>query len=121
MERAKKIAIIYDRPGWAFHKIAKQLARHSQENVKVDIYASGAPRSWQRFYNALSPEYDLVHFLWRPAVQSLAGETLRPISTAVYDHLYLEEKEFRHSVLWGTLHHNLSGSVAFMKLVQLFL
>ena len=34
---------------------------------------------------------------------------------------YPEEKEFRHSVLWGTLHHNLSGSAAFMKLVQLFL
>jgi dipeptidase len=34
---------------------------------------------------------------------------------------YLEDKEFRCSVLWGTLHHNLSSSVSFLKLVQLFL
>ena len=34
---------------------------------------------------------------------------------------YLEEKELRCSTLWGTLHHTLSSSSAFLKLVELFL
>ena len=34
---------------------------------------------------------------------------------------YLEDKEFRCSVLWGTLHHNLSSSVSFLKLAKLLL
>jgi hypothetical protein len=38
-----------------------------------------------------------------------------------FENSYLDEKEFRCSTLWGTLHNTLSGSSAFLKLVGLFL
>ncbi|WP_087067832.1 methyltransferase domain-containing protein [Cyanobium sp. NIES-981] len=111
-----KIALIADRPGWAFDNIAKNIQRHSGNNCSVDIhylinYPSYAAMYREFFGDVL--HYDLFHFFWRPslfalfepenlyaAAQDLPDKdrdfflwntAMATKTTSVYDHLFLRD------------------------------
>lgn len=83
----KKIALVVDKPGWAFHRIAKEIKKYSKSNLSYEIYAIDKPKSWQSVYEVLARESDLVHFFWRPATKYLEVIGNSKITTSVYDHL----------------------------------
>jgi glycosyltransferase involved in cell wall biosynthesis len=86
-EVTRKIALVVDKPGWAFHRIAKEIKKYSYKSLEYQIYAIDKPKSWQRVYDVLSNENDLVHFFWRPATKHLVRNHKSKITTSVYDHL----------------------------------
>lgn len=93
-----KFIIVYDRPGWAFERIAWEIAKHDDKNEYL-LIPSGAPTSWSTFHNNLPHNFDLVHYMWRPAVLNLKSINAIKISTAVYDHLYSDNPKFTKEML----------------------
>lgn len=112
--KRKKIALIVDADNWAFANIAKNIS----ENLKEDYDFKIIPTSY--FNESLATtlmvasDCDLIHFFWRGKlaimeyfeftdyVQSLGCSVEqfkkdyfdgRIITTAVYDHLFLDSKE----------------------------
>lgn len=107
-----KIALLIDRPDWAFANIARNLERHLSDRFEFDIiphlYSGDLARSM-----LATKESDLVHFFWRNDlrmvlsddafrwhVKSMFGNSERffheyvdrtRMSTAVYDHQFLDE------------------------------
>ena len=109
----RKIAVIVDRPGWAFDNIAGQIVKNmsGEFDVKV-IYQCDYSNVAQILM--LAEECELIHFLWRPIASCFYNEeTLsyirslrlspeefrkryvdeKTVSVAVYDHLMLDEAE----------------------------
>ena len=109
-EKKKKIAVIIDEVGWAYYNIAVQL-KETLTEFDIDIYGSKYADSIVELFFAMK-EYDIVHVLWRGILQfldpgSAATELYKYrmtytdfqknyldqfcLTTAVYDHLYLDE------------------------------
>ncbi|MGL4346334.1 MAG: glycosyltransferase [Cellulosilyticaceae bacterium] len=109
-----KIALVVDVPNWAFHHIAQQIQRHLSNDFEIKvIFASELSSIWDLFPEVMN--YDLIHFFWRPhllellspnAYKYLASRGITKqdylnllkkvkLSTAVYDHLYLESRELQ--------------------------
>lgn len=105
-----RIALVVDRPDWAFGNIARNLVRHESGTYEFTVipisYLGDLPRAV-----LATKGHDLVHFFWRQDlrtlydtdyrqhIQSMFGDVQRflaeyvhkvPATTAVYDHLFLE-------------------------------
>lgn len=113
--RKKKIAIVYDTDGWAFHNIAKEIQKNLSDEYDIDII----PKSVFN-YNVirlmfLAEKYDLVHVLWRGIFSELENDFANNyieslgltkeefinkfvksanITTSVYDHSFLNKEAF---------------------------
>lgn len=114
MNNKKKLAIIIDAPNWAFHSVAKLIQKELKNIAIVDIFAFQVEPYNNDLYSLLEDvkEYDYIHFLWRKNLlefnsngfkQKLIENNLsydeyvsyfsKKISTAVYDHMFLSNKE----------------------------
>lgn len=107
--RKKTIALLIDRPGWAFDNIASEIERYlSDEFIIKKIYQSQIDCLAGVFL--LAEDCDMIHFLWRPLVTAMNDEYTqrfienlrmtqaeftekyvknKVISVAVYDHFFL--------------------------------
>jgi hypothetical protein len=94
-----RIALVYDSPGWAFHRIAIQVAMHSTPDLSMTLIPSGAPRSWSKFHSSIASEFDWYHYFWRGAVDSLVSDGAINISTSVYDHQFLDNEKYTRNLL----------------------
>ena len=109
-EKKRKVAVIIDEVGWAYYNIAVQLKK-TLTQFDIDIYGSKYANSIVELFFAMK-EYDVVHVLWRGILQFLDPGTASIelykyrmsysdfkknyldqfcLTTAVYDHLYLDE------------------------------
>lgn len=109
-EKKWKVAVIIDEEGWAYYNIAVQLKKNLTD-MDIDIFCSKYADSIVELFFALR-EYDVVHVLWRGILQFLDPDSAATelykygmdyqefkrkyldqfcLTTAVYDHLYLEE------------------------------
>jgi glycosyltransferase involved in cell wall biosynthesis len=106
-----KIALIVDRPDWAFGNIARNLVRYLSDRFEFTVI----PISYVGdLYQAIlaAQGHDLIHFFWRRDVFWLHSEEYRnylalrlgdadrfyreylhsvPVTTAVYDHQFLDK------------------------------
>lgn len=111
----KKIAIVYDVDGWAFHNIAKEIQKNLSEDYDIDIVPKSAFNHNVIRLMFLAKRYDLVHVLWRGMFSELEGEYSKEyirslglpkedfikkyissanITTSVYDHSFLNKEAF---------------------------
>ena len=109
----KKIAIVYDVDGWAFHNIAKEIQKNLSGKYEIDIFAKSVFNHNVVRLMFLTKKYDLIHVLWRGMFSELDGEYLTSyirslgiskeefikryimpsnITTSVYDHSFLNEE-----------------------------
>lgn len=114
MNEKKKIALIIDTQGWAFHNIAKQLVNYLQEYYDIDIIPGDIFHGNMVKLFIYCKKYDLIHFLWRGYLSLIDNESMdyyiksigmskhdfyneyiysKNITTTVCDHLYLNEIE----------------------------
>jgi len=105
-----RVALIADEEGWAYHNIAIQLKKNLTD-MDIDIFYSRHADSIAELFLLLK-DYDVVHVLWRGILQFLDSDPFYGelyqygltrekyekkflgdlcLTTAVYDHLYLEE------------------------------
>lgn len=135
----KKIAIIYDVDGWAFHNIAKEIQKNIKGDYIVDIFPKSVFDHNVVRLMFLAKQYDLVHILWRGMLSELEGEYINGyirslgfskeeffrkyvfnanITTSVYDHNFLNDSEF-----WITkcfLKYSKSYTVSSAKLMDIY-
>lgn len=113
--KKKKIAIIYDVDGWAYHNIAKQIKENLSNYFEIDIFPKEVFSHNIVRMMFLAKKYDLIHLLWRGMFSELEGEVTKEyikslgikyedfmeqfvmfsnITTSVYDHSFLNEEAF---------------------------
>lgn len=111
----KKIAIVYDVDGWAFHNIAKEIKRYLSKDYEVNIFPKSVFDHNVVKMLLLTRHYNLIHVLWRGMFSELEGEYLKGyiknmgfqyeefiqkyvldacLTTSVYDHSFLNEDAF---------------------------
>lgn len=109
----KKIAIIIDQEGWAFYNTAQQIKKHLSNYYNIDVIPMDIFEGNIVKVFVLSKNYNLTHFMWRGHISwvysdfakeyiSSLGYTYEEfekeyiknnsITTAVYDHLFLNEE-----------------------------
>ena len=61
------IALIVDRPDWAYFNIAFQVKKISESYkfCNVEIFSIDSKCSWQDVVDVMSSEFDHIHFFWR--------------------------------------------------------
>lgn len=135
----KKIAIIYDVDGWAYHNIAKQIKKNLSTYYEIDIFPKEIFTHNIVRLMFLAKKYDLVHLLWRGMLSELEGEVVinyikslgidyqqfinkfvlsSNITTSVYDHSFLNEEAF-----WITkafLKYSKAYTVSSQKLLDIY-
>ncbi|MBZ9686387.1 glycosyltransferase [Clostridium estertheticum] len=87
-----KIALIIDIHDWAFANIAKQLEKYLSEYFEFKIIAMADIHHLNMLIE-LTKDCELIHFFWRPQVMIFDERYVKNnlnISTAVYDHLFLD-------------------------------
>jgi len=94
----KNIALIVDMPDWAFHRIAKKIRHFAPSDFTFSIFFSEI-MNVRNFLKSEANNYDLVHFFWRPHVLSVPKRRNYKLTTAVYDHLYIDNLELTHEIL----------------------
>lgn len=111
----KRIAIIYDVDGWAYHNIAKQIQKNLSQYYEIDIFPKSVFVHNIVRLMFLAQKYDLVHLMWRGMFSELENEVVREyikslgfnyqefierfvipnnITTSVYDHSFLNKESF---------------------------
>lgn len=111
----KRIAIIYDVDGWAYHNIAKQIQKNLSQYYEIDIFPKSVFMHNIVRLMFLAQKYDLVHLMWRGMFSELENEVVREyikslgfnyqefierfvipnnITTSVYDHSFLNKESF---------------------------
>ena len=109
-----KLLLVIDKEGWALDNIAKQLKQNLSKYYDIDILPSDVLDDNIVRILILSKEYDLVHFFWRGQLSWIEYENSQEyikklrmnneefienfinennITTSVYDHMYLNEKD----------------------------
>lgn len=135
----KKIAVVYDVDGWAFHNIAKEIQKNLKNNYEIDIFPKDVFNYNIMRLMFLSKKYDLVHVLWRGLFSELdvdfAKQYIRSlglskeefinkfvltanITTSVYDHSFLNDETF-----WITesfLKYSKAYTVSSRKLLDIY-
>jgi hypothetical protein len=94
----KNVALIVDKPDWAFHRIAKKIKHFAPRDFTFSIYFTEL-MNVRNFFKLEANNYDLVHFFWRPHVLSAPKLRSYKLTTAVYDHLYIDNLELTRSIL----------------------
>lgn len=112
--RRPSIALIIDVDNWAFSNIARQLERNLGDRFDFTIIPVAIVDDIPQLF-MMCEEHDLVHFFWREVPRTLHTDLRREIedrgigyeyfverfsrrkliSTAVYDHLFLEPEEVK--------------------------
>lgn len=113
MVERPKIALVTDRPDWVFSNIAKQLQQHLGDKYDFSVIPKGIITSINQIF-LITRQFDLVHFFWRGDLAFFDDDTYKEyfneagihhmefynevikfqkITTAVYDHLFLETNE----------------------------
>jgi len=108
-----KVGLVIDTAGWAFDNIASQMTKHLSSEFEMEIIASYDIGDKLPLLLMLE-RFDLVHFFWRKDILSLLDPSLtghlgkigigsselfkrclgnKPITTSVYDHLFLSRTE----------------------------
>lgn len=108
----KKIALVVDKDNWAFANIAKILKNKLEKYYDIDIIILEFLGGNLVQFFLLAKDYDLIHFLWREPLYNLTrpffeeytyllGSSkeqfmndyvdFKKITTAVYDHLFLDD------------------------------
>lgn len=111
----KKIAIVYDTDGWAYHNIAKEIQKNLSDEYDIDIIPKSVFNHNVIRLMFLAKKYDLVHLLWRGIFSELENDFasnyieslglskeefvnkfVEPanITTSVYDHSFLNKEAF---------------------------
>lgn len=111
----KKIAIVYDRDGWAFCNIANQIKRNLGNEFDITIFPVSVFNDNPVQLLLIADQFDLVHCLWRGQLACLDYEYVRGyiynmgytfdefldkylkpanITTSVYDHKFLDDENF---------------------------
>lgn len=112
-QRRPKIGLVIDTEEWAFANVARQVVKANSDLYDFTVVPIAAEPNVFRMFMLLQ-DMDLIHFFWRGELwvmnldyyhyfaarigfthQEFVDRYVRPkiISTAVYDHLYLEEPE----------------------------
>lgn len=108
----KKIALVVDKDNWAFANIAKNIKENLSKYYEFKIIPMDyIENNFIRLF-LLVKDYDLIHFFWRGHLMDMKNNFFEwytyevgsskeefikeyidynKISTAVYDHLYIEE------------------------------
>lgn len=106
IDKRPKIALIVDTHDWAFENIAKQLEKYLSEYFKFKIIAMVDIENLDMLIE-LTKNFELIHFFWRASVMLFDERNVKVyaenrninyqnflynlnISTAVYDHLFLD-------------------------------
>lgn len=113
--KRKKIAVVYDVDGWAFHNISKEIKKNLSKFYDIDIIPKSVFNHNVIRLMFLAKKYDLVHVLWRGMFSEIDGEFSKEyikslgltkeefikkfvekanITTSVYDHSFLNEEAF---------------------------
>lgn len=113
--KKKKIAIVYDVDGWAFHNISKEIKKNLSKFYDIDIIPKSVFNHNVIRLMFLAKKYDLVHVLWRGMFSEIDGEFSKEyikslgltkeefvkefvekanITTSVYDHSFLNKEAF---------------------------
>ncbi len=132
MRVRKKIALIVDSDNWAFANIAKNVKQHLSKYYDFDII----PVSYLD-YNLvklliLVKEYDLIHFFWRGHINDMRNNffswyienmgttkekfeqeylNYNKITTAVYDHLYINKDKEISKYIFGKVKNYYVSSI----------
>ncbi len=135
----KKIAIIYDVEGWAFHNIAKQLQKNLSKYYEIDIFPKSIFSHNVVRLMFLAKHYDLVHLLWRGMFSELEGDYIKGyirslgltseeftqrfvfpvnITTSVYDHSFLNKEAFK--ITKAFLKYSKTYTVSSKKLLDIY-
>lgn len=117
-EDKPRIAIIYDRDGWAFHNIAKEIKNRLSSYYHIDIISSDIFENNIMLLLLLAPQYDLMHCMWRGLISLIESEDTRQnianwnikyedfikkylqetnITTCVNDHLFLNKEQYENT------------------------
>jgi len=110
-----RVALVVDIEHWAFYNIATQVERHLGSQFDFDIIPAAEIGNDLRLM-LMMKDYDLTHFFWRGAIHVLKSSYLkkqiqsigfspdeiykrcildRPVTTSVYDHLFLGDDEIK--------------------------
>lgn len=132
----KKIAIVYDVDGWAFSNIAREIKTHLSNNFEIDIFPVSVFDDNSVKLILLADKYDLVHCLWRGLLSCLDYEFARGyiqnmgltfeefmdkyysktnITTSVYDHKFLDEKNFETTKAFAKYAKNYTVSSTILR------
>ncbi|MFD4836100.1 glycosyltransferase [Achromobacter sp. NPDC058515] len=108
-----RIALVIDTDNWAFGNIARQLKLHLSHRFDIKIIPSDVLEHVDHIFMA-AEKCDLVHFFWREYYRIIDSQWCRdhvermgvpfdvfdkrfvrnkPVTTSVYDHLYLSPEE----------------------------
>lgn len=87
----KKVALVYDVPGWAFHRMSLQLARNAPSDWSFSTYATPEKGMMKAFHEYLSRENQLVHYFskYTPVFRNGVVST-----TSVHSHPNPGERKF---------------------------
>lgn len=72
--RKKRIAVIYDIDGWAFHNIATQIQKNLSNEFHIDIIPVSVFNDNIVKLIFLAHNYDLVHCLWRGLISCIENQ-----------------------------------------------
>lgn len=136
-----KIALVVDAENWAFHNIAKQLQRRLSNQYDFTIFSAFDIGPLHRLL-LLTQKFDLVHFFWRLHLVQLLDDTtskslealgINPqvflseyrrrhvITSAVFDHLFLDQPLMLERVSHAFRDLRVAYSVSSNKLDQLYI
>ena len=111
----KRIAIVYDKDGWAFCNIANEIKKYLGKEYDITIFPVSVFDDNPVQLLLLADRFDLMHCLWRGQLACLDYEYVRGyiynmgytfeefiekhlkpvnITTSVYDHKFLDKESF---------------------------
>jgi glycosyltransferase involved in cell wall biosynthesis len=98
------VALIVDKPGWAYFNIALQVKKRLKIDFEVDaeIIAIDKVSSWQTVVESLRTRFQHIHFFWRGATRSISESRGTTITTSVYDH-----HDFDYGWVWNPNNTNI--------------
>lgn len=132
----KKVAIVYDKDGWAFCNIANEIKNNLKEDFDITIFPVSVFNDNAVRLMLIANQFDLVHCLWRGVLSSLNYDYPRSyiynmgmtydefidkyvktanITTSVYDHKFLNDEEFENTKLFAKYAKNYTVSSNILK------
>lgn len=132
----KKVAIVYDKDGWAFCNIANEIKNNLKEDFDITIFPVSVFNDNAVRLMLIANQFDLVHCLWRGVLSSLNYDYPRSyiynmgmtydefidkyvktanITTSVYDHKFLNDEEFENTKLFAKYVKNYTVSSNILK------
>ena len=132
----KRIAIVYDRDGWAFCNIATEIKKNLSNKYDITIFPVSIFEDNPVQLILLADRFDLVHCLWRGELSCLDYEFARGyihnmgytfeefyekhikkanITTSVYDHKFLDEQNFETTKSFAKYARNYTVSSTILR------